>query len=351
MPRSSRLTLLAAIAAVSLPAIAQENLATLETSRPQALDPGAVARAQDKFARAFATTLAFETALHRQGYDADGWRRDMLAALMNTDIAAYEQVADTADPGEALRRARSATGTAAAGSQAKSLGTYTSDLIFVPISPCRILDTRLGTPIPARQVATFAYGATNVGAGNCSVSGQIPGGAANPAAEAVNVTVDETGLTGFAIGSFVAIYSQGSAPGASFMNFGPGQVIANAGIVPITQATGQFSVRANAPVNVIIDVYGLFLPPQATALECTDTTKVTGNIPASDEITLTGGTCPATYTAVGGGCFGGSTADRYLEEATLNVHGQWFCRFKDQSSTSYEVASVTHCCRVPGRGE
>jgi len=45
-------------------------------------------------------------------------------------------------------------------------------------------------------VKTYIFGAVNVGKGACVVTAQIPGSTA--AAFTANVTVDETGITGFA---------------------------------------------------------------------------------------------------------------------------------------------------------
>jgi len=340
----------ALFAATACPAFAQTE--PVETAAPAPrIDSSALARAQMRFSRAFALSSRFESSANAQGYANANWRGEFIANLMKLDDQELARVAATSDFAEAAYLARSGVLATASGAQAKSLGTNASDLVYVPINPCRILDTRQGSgnTILAGTTTTYVYSATNPGAGACAVANAIPGGAFVPAAEAVNVTIDETGITGFPAGAFLAIFPQAGALGSSFMNFGPSQIIANAGVISINQSNGQFSVKASATANVIIDVFGVFIPPQATALECLDTTKVTGTIAGSGNLTLLGAACPATYSPTGGGCFGGAGNSRSLEEATFNVNGQWFCRWQDFSGASYELASSTHCCRIPGR--
>jgi hypothetical protein len=336
-------------AAVSSAAFAQTEATAGPESR--SVDPAALARAQTKFSRAFALSSRFEQSANAQGYANANWRQDLIANLMKLGDDEFDRVAAAPSFGEALSIARNGAVDSAPGAHEKSLGTTTSDLVYVPINPCRILDTRQGTgnTIAAGATNTYVYSANNPGAGGCLVAGQVPSPSVIPAAEAVNVTIDETGITGFQPGSFLAIFPQGGTLGSSFMNFGPSQIIANAGVISINPTNGQFSVKVSATANVLIDVFGVFVPPQTTALDCVDTTKVTGNIAGSGNLTLLAAACPASYTPVSGGCFGGSQSSRSLEEATFNVNGQWFCRWQDFSGSSYELAATTHCCRVPGR--
>jgi len=346
----ARLSAAALAVLFTLFASAQEPEGIAGSSRP--LDSAALSRAQKKFVHAFEITRRFETDARARGFENDRWRQDVLAALMRLDETRFARIEGTSSLELAMSRLTQAgQGQASTEAQAKSLGTATSDLIYIPIIPCRILDTRLGNPVPARQTVSYLYSSNLVGSGNCNVRNDFPGAlSGSPPAEAVNVTVDETSLTGFAVGSFLAIFEQGGVQGASFMNFGPGQVIANAGVIPINPSNGEFSVRTNAPANLIVDVYGVFVPPQATPLECIDTDKVTANVVQTASVTVTGASCSVGYTAVGGGCFGGASVSRSIVEATLNANSQWICHFLNRTdSQSFEAASSTRCCRVPGR--
>lgn len=335
----------AALAAAA-PVWAQDTMQSMPT-----VDAAALARAQGKFSQALDVVRHFDATAQREGFSNNEWRRELLANLMQADEATRTNVAAAGDLTEAMDRSRSAARIAPA-TPTNLIGSVTYDLVFIPITPCRILDTRAGASLKAGVTYSYSYDSGNTGAGSCGVHSQIPGlPAFSPAAEAVNVTVDENAFSGFAPGSYLAVFPQGGALGSSFMNFGPGQVLANAGVIALNAGNGQFSLLSNANTNVIVDVYGVFMPPQATALDCMETTKVTGNMDSYGTISLTGNTCPASYTAVGGSCFGGGNAYRSVEEAVMSANSQWVCRFHDSGGNTYpyELAASTRCCRVPGR--
>src|SRR5690606_33488200 len=89
---------------------------------------------------------------------------------------------------------------------------------FTPITPARILDTRLAESGPRPIVA----GADRT----VSVAGAVPPGAV---AVAVNVTVTDPTADAFA-----SVYPTGSPrPGTSVVNYLPGQTVANSVVVKL----------------------------------------------------------------------------------------------------------------------
>jgi hypothetical protein len=178
------------------------------------------------------------------------------------------------------------------------------------------------------------------------VSSQIPG-TYDVAAIAANVTVDESGLTGFSAGSYLQIYPQGSSTTTSFMNFGPNQIIANAGVISVNQANSQFSVVSSAATQVIVDAYGVFIAPQPTALECTNT-AYSADVPL-DTTTRTGSTvapaCPAGYTRVA--TMPDGNGDFFNLVTALVDDGGVFMRYNGSTSATFKARAK--CCRVPGR--
>lgn len=365
MKTRSSLCLAASLLSLSIgSALAGEsNAATGPASQPRtapkaapAVDPQALERAKAKFAHALAVVDQFKAAAAAEGITGDNWRFEMLGDLMNGSEADFASVAyartyadamsaalqvarggDASAPGSAIS---SSAGTAAA--VADGLGSATTDLVYVPIAPCRVLDTRVSGAIPASTVRSYFFHASNTGHGACSVTGQIPG-TTDAAAFAANVTIDETGLTGFAAGSFLEIYPQGGSTTTSFLNFGPGQIIANAGVISINQTNGQFSVMSNAPTNVIIDTYGVFIAPEPTALECTTPTNT------SSFFGVVGASCPAGYTLTGGGCNSTSIHDHTYSSAPSG--SSWQCGFWPETSFTIgtTLTAYANCCRVPGR--
>lgn len=327
------------------------------------VDPAAVQRAQAKLAHALQVAGRFAASAKAKGFNDNGWKYAFVGNLMKIDESLFGQVEGASDLTAAIGQSFALRERSARGAQAKSLDTMTYDLVFVPINPCRIVDTRVGGGvIPAGSTRTFSYAQLNGSGASCTVATQIPSGGPGdgvPAAEAVNVTVDETSLTGFTPGAFLAIFPQGGSLGTSFMNFAPNQIIANAGVIPINQSNGQFTVQVSAPTNVIVDVFGLFLEPEPTALSCL---RVHSNFTATaNSVTVgMGGTCPIGWTYTGQGCYS-SPGDPFVFTQTTSVYattpttgykgggGQSYCSAKNTSAGDVTMGQDTFCCQIPGR--
>jgi hypothetical protein len=112
---------------------------------------------------------------------------------------------------------------------------------YVPLTPARVLDTRLGSgKVGAGQTLRVAVTAT---AG-------VP--ATGVSAVAINVTVDQPSEPGF-----VTVFPcGGAAPLASNLNYAAGQVVANVATAPV--ADGAVCVFTWADTHVIVDVSGYF---------------------------------------------------------------------------------------------
>ncbi len=120
-------------------------------------------------------------------------------------------------------------------------------LQFVPATPCRLVDTRLGNPIQGGTYQSF----TVPQLGDCN----IPSSAA---AYSLNVTVVPHGRLGY-----LTIWPTGEAqPYVSTINSPDGRVKANAAIVP-AGTDGAVSVYVTQTTDVILDIDGYFAAPGA----------------------------------------------------------------------------------------
>lgn len=120
---------------------------------------------------------------------------------------------------------------------------------YQPITPLRLMDTRVGTGGYTGKVTPAAPDVITVaGAGK----GAIP--SSGVTAVAVNLTVADTTGNGL-----VTAYPDGEpAPGTSNLNFTAGQILSNFAIVPVG-TDGEIDIAdTNAPTDVIIDVVGYF---------------------------------------------------------------------------------------------
>jgi len=104
-------------------------------------------------------------------------------------------------------------------------------MLFSPVPPDRKLDTR-----NSGRASTIAV--------------QAPAGA-----EAVAATLT---VTGGSLPGFLSAYPcSGTIPTVSNVNWQPGETVAGAAFVPVA-ADGTFCVFTNSPVDVIVDVTGVF---------------------------------------------------------------------------------------------
>ncbi|MEO8372887.1 MAG: BACON domain-containing protein, partial [Candidatus Solibacter sp.] len=131
-----------------------------------------------------------------------------------------------------------------------------SDLAFYPVTPCRLVDTRIGTgalagpAIVASQNRTFPV---------LSSPCNIPAAAR---AYALNVTVIPSSSFGF-----LSIWPAGNPqPVVSTLNAPTGAVTANAAIVP-SGDNGAITVIASHSAALILDINGYFAPPGPGGLQ------------------------------------------------------------------------------------
>ena len=126
---------------------------------------------------------------------------------------------------------------------------------FVPITPCRLVDTRSGgdnvgtrsTPLGTSEIVTFTVWGTN---GNCTIPATATGITAN--VTAVNSTES----------SFLTLWPAGVArPNASNLNYNAGSPPTPNSVTISLSTDGKMSTfNQSGTVNVIIDIVGYYQP-------------------------------------------------------------------------------------------
>lgn len=125
--------------------------------------------------------------------------------------------------------------------------------VFVPITPCRLVDTRpapttvggRATPLNPGEIATFTVHGSN---GNCT----IPAGATSIA---TNVTVTAPTSDGF----LTVFPADASLPNASNLNWAAGQAPTPNAVTVDLSSDGKVNVfNERGTVNVIIDIVGYY---------------------------------------------------------------------------------------------
>ncbi len=146
---------------------------------------------------------------------------------------------------------------AAAASAAMAAG---SELQFIAVAPCRIIDTRVsgGALVAGQRTfdATMANYSTQGGkAGTCNIADVAVSVQLNLGAISQNGKTSD--IRGWATGT--------AEPTASLVNYNPSGPVANMVTVPLN-AAGQFNLKTPGAAHIFADVAGYYVKPLYVAL-------------------------------------------------------------------------------------
>lgn len=193
--------------------------------------------------------------------------------------------------------------------------TQTPPLRFIPVAPCRVVDTRNpsgpfgGPAIGAGSTRTFDLAQSNCG---------IP---TTAAAFSLNFTV----VPSASLGYITAWPSGGTRPNTSVLNSYDGRIKANASIIPAGTDTGV-SVFASDETQLIIDINGYFVPYTnsnalaffpVTPCRLVDTRGAAGGLGAPALV----GRHTRTFQLLSGGCQLANSAKAYSLNITVLPKG------------------------------
>jgi hypothetical protein len=234
------------------------------------------------------------------------------------------------------------------------IGSPTDDLVFTPVTPCRIIDTRFATGGLAGRIGPNTGKQFQVNLTDFSAQGGFAGSCGIPttldvAGVAINVT--STDQTGF--GDLRVIETGGGVPNASLVNYQPGVNIANAAVSrsAIGFSNDIFIYSAASSTHVVVDLMGYFTEPVATALQCTQPTD-NFSMPDGYNAYSQSPACAAGYSLTGGGyqwtgTFNGTM--RVYKSGPNNAGTAWECGINNASGQTQGGSCYARCCRIPGR--
>lgn len=290
----------------------------------------------------------------QEAYKADvrNWANSMGPVFAKSSIDALRRAADArtfdqmnnellasgGKPGSSssLLAASAANGTKIA----KVLGDAATDLVYVPITPCRILDTRVtGAPIAANGTlnvdvtAVSNYSFQGGDASNCGGAGA----AGSFAAAAINFIV----VTPSAAGYITAYPYLVPRPLASTVNYTAGDVRANFAVVQLDQgaSASEMTIYSFAQTHLVADIVGYYRNPGAPTLECLDTTNVTQSVAPGNTANVTASACAAGYTQTATNCETGS-----WQMPIVFSHGGT-CSAQNNSAVAADLRASRTCCR------
>lgn len=280
--------------------------------------------------------------------DPRRWADSMGPAFARAPLPALRKAAEArsfAAMNDALLAASAPAAALAPTAGAKALGDPDRDLVYVPVTPCRILDTRIvGGPIPANSFRDFdltdvvRFAPQGGDTSNCNV-----GDKGSFAAAALNITVVNPNVAGY-ITAFPYLASQ---PTAATINYVAGDIRNGLAIVRLdqTSAAYEFSVYSFAQTHLVADIVGYFREPEATRLDCLTVSQTTTFAATGYGEHAFSPHCPSNYVAVGGGCFPTTRSFTLLGSQTTDTRHQ--CAV--YHPVAYDVLVTARCCRLPGR--
>ncbi|MEO6291919.1 MAG: hypothetical protein ABIO88_04785 [Burkholderiaceae bacterium] len=230
-------------------------------------------------------------------------------------------------------------------SASAQLGSLSTDLVFTPVTPCRIMDTRnAGSKsgiLLAGSVRNFWGWASNFSAqgGVAASCGTLTN--TNEAAIVVNFTV----VTPDTAGWITAFPYDATQPVAATVNFNAGAVVGNNATLKLNQTgTGDdFKIYSTSNVHVVADIVGYYAKPIVTALQCLDTANTTVNIAAGGTANAVAPACTTGYTQTATNC----EASDWLVPFVFFHNGT--CSARNNSASAQDIRASRTCCRVPGR--
>jgi len=253
------------------------------------------------------------------------------------------------------------------------LGSLMTDQVFIPITPCRVVDTRnVGGPIVAGTTRAFYFYTADLPQSAWSDQGGVPGASVTSCPGTVLTTIGGTlsappsaamatvtAVNPSAAGNLIVWGGAGSVPQSSALNFAGGQTLANTTVIPSGgRGSGtvlDFAVGYNGPTgqaNVVVDVVGFFVENRATALDCISMQSGSVFLSPGSVLVAHSSACPTGYTMVSGGCHFDLAEPPKVEIRSSGpewTSDDWYCIGKNVSNVFTSLYVDTRCCRLPGR--
>lgn len=224
---------------------------------------------------------------------------------------------------------------------AKVLGDADRDLVFVPVTPCRILDTRVAggqiTGGTSRGFDITAVSDYSFQGGNNSNCGGV-GAAGSFAAAAINFTVVFPASAGY-----ITAFPFGAVqPVSTSMDFDGGGLRSTTSIVRLDQgaSANEMTVYSHATTHLVADIVGYYINPGPLVFECVDTADTTVNVAAGATANAVAPACAAGYTQTSTNC----------ESSTWQMPFVYFsggtCSAQNNAGSAASLRASRTCCRA-----
>ncbi len=239
-----------------------------------------------------------------------------------------------------------------------ALGGLTSELVYIPVTPCRLIDTRnVGGPIVgSRGFDLDQNGSSFGGSASCNVvTNSGIGTSGNGAAVAINVAI----VSPTAAPGFIGARPVGTSNTTALVNWyeaGATVQASNAGVISYDQQgiVADEIEFFGSPTQIIVDLFGVFAAPTATELDCQQTFVEQANVAIGANFNFAIPACPTGYALTGAGCRtpsqnGANWAINGLYKSTAGSALTAFCSGRNDTGSIQNIQGTAQCCRIPGR--
>ncbi|KAB8174837.1 hypothetical protein FKV24_013675 [Lysobacter maris] len=280
------------------------------------------------------------------------WARGMGGVFADSDLDALQAAVDARSLDGMIRALVPASGNGTAiGGVSALAGTLSAqnpasvgaELVYVPVTPCRIFDTRVtGEILTSGSTRDFdvtgvsSYGLQGGDAGDCNGVGAV--GAF--AAAAISLSVATPARRGF-----ITAYPFGTTrPQAATMVYNRGVRDTTLSIVALDQdaSAADMSIYSASDTHVVGDIVGYFIKPRPIALECIETGQT---VEVADPGVARNAIAPACATG-------------FTQTATNCQSSSWqmpfvymsngICSAQNNGESAANLRASRTCCRVPG---
>ena len=235
-------------------------------------------------------------------------------------------------------------------------------LVYKPLEPCRIMDTRSATagsgvqgPIAGNSLMTlpgFVTAGQNWGQYGGNAASDC--GLTNPPGTSIRAVALVATILNPNFDAYLGIgdtNSLSSVLSNVALNFTSGQGLSTMYLVPqIAGNSIYFAMPAGLSAQVIFDVVGYHVVADATALECTSQASAPVSIGGTNGTgNATSPACSAGYTLTAGSCDSTSASMSLAQDKATGGNTTWFCAAINRGVSTANLTATAKCCRVPGK--
>ncbi|MEO8741086.1 MAG: hypothetical protein ABI537_15460 [Casimicrobiaceae bacterium] len=236
-----------------------------------------------------------------------------------------------------------------------------ASLVYKPLEPCRIMDTRSATPASGVQgpiAGNVLYGIPGFITGGQSWS-QYGGsatdcGLTSPPGNSIHALALVATILNPNFDAYLGISDVGTLSSVLSnvaLNYTHGQGLSTMYIVPqIGSNSIYFAMPAGLSAHLIYDVVGYFVVADATALQCTTQSSAPTSIAATNGTgSATSPACGAGFSLTAGSCDSTAAFLNLAQDKAAGGNTTWFCSAINRGGSAANLTARATCCRVPGK--